>query len=161
MNIGEIISIIGVVIAVLTAWITYKQFVENKSTKQTSSITLNYRREAMRGRDFLVVGDAVEVVFSIQNNSMYVFNGKIAEKLPTGITLVTGKIEWIGKLLPGQTITLAYTMRIDIPGKVDFSDPIIQPRKGKKTIVSLKCDGAISILAEIPSLPKLSVAARF
>lgn len=157
---AELIGIISVLIAGIGAWIAYKQLKGQNRAQDSTTITLIYRRESKNCLDPTVVGDTIKVIFTIQNNSTYVFYGSVNEVLPTGTKLIAGNIQWSGKLLPRQMANFDYTLEVDAVGLTEFAEPLIALKKNKGSRVVLKCDDPFSIFVR-PFMPaKLTITGR-
>ncbi len=62
------------------------------------------------------VGEPIRVINKINNTGIYFdFYGNITDILPEGIRVISGSPAWSGKIRPGQTIWVGYTITSDVP----------------------------------------------
>jgi hypothetical protein len=62
------------------------------------------------------VGEPVRIVNKINNTGIYFdFYGNLTDILPEGIRVISGSPTWNGKIRPGQTVWVGYTVTSDVP----------------------------------------------
>lgn len=156
----ELIGIISLLIAGLGVWFVYKDRRDRTRAQRPVPLTMNYAREAQHAQREIVLGDAVDVKFSLQNCSAHLFQANVSEVLPFGTKLVAGDIGWSGKLLPGHTGSFEYTIQVEREGLLTFGEPVVKLDKHIGYTLTMQCDGNLSILVRPFTPAQLNVTAR-
>ncbi len=104
-----------------------------------------YDFEKMRTRDYALVGEKVTINVEIKNvGKVFDFIGSVREILPEGLEVIEGKTEWSGRISPGKSAYLSYTVTSKTPAEyrtyslVEYTDEhgiVFSSNKSEEVVV--------------------------
>ncbi|HEY9245217.1 MAG TPA: hypothetical protein VIO11_00070, partial [Candidatus Methanoperedens sp.] len=113
------------------ALLTWREYGQEMHAYSSSSTTVSgpyIEVERSFNRSNLNIGDILRVTLSLRNSGDMPTNVSVNEIIPQNVTYLDGNLSYSGFLNPGESVNIAYNVRVNKVGMIEFNEPEMRSR---------------------------------